>query len=160
MDLAEATGQRPGDTLRMKEPHIKGNLLSVTQGKGNIKRRIVIEGRLAAVIDRIKVRKGDYKVWSSALAINSRGLPLTKGVLRDAFTTARSAAATKAITDGNKDLGAQIKKMWFYDLRAKAADDTAEDRGEQAAADLLGHSSVHTIQRHYLRRGKIVKPSK
>jgi len=160
MDLAEATGQRPGDTLRMTELHIKDGLLSVQQGKGKKKRRIVIEGRLAAVIERLKERKRTYKVWSSALAVNSRGLPLTKWVLRDSFTAARSAAAAKALAAGNKDLAAEIEGMWFYDLRAKAADDTAEDRGEQAAADLLGHSSVSTTQKHYLRRGKIVKPSK
>lgn len=41
-------------------------------------------------------------------------------------------------------------------LRAKAADDTADGRGEEAARDLLGHESVKTTQRHYLRRGKIV----
>lgn len=160
MDLAEATGQRPGDTLRMTELHIKDGLLSVQQGKGKKKRRIVIEGRLAAVIERIKERKRGYKVWSSSLAVNSRGLPLTKWVLRDSFTAARSAAAAKAKAAGDPEFAAAIRAFWFYDLRAKAADDTAEDRGEQAAADLLGHSSVSTTQKHYLRRGKIVKPSK
>ena len=49
---------------------------------------------------------------------------------------------------------------WLYDLRAKAADDTADARGEQSAADLLGHTSVATTKRHYLRRGKIVGPTK
>jgi integrase len=44
--------------------------------------------------------------------------------------------------------------------RAKAADDTAEVLGEQAAADLLGHDSVQTTKNHYLRRGLIVGPSK
>jgi len=62
----------------------------------------------------------------------------------------------------NKNPGqaADIKAFWFYDLRAKAADDTSDDRGEQAASDLLGHDSVKTTQRHYLRRGKIVAPTK
>lgn len=160
MDLAEATGQRPGDTLRMTELHIKDGLLSVQQGKGKKKRRIVVEGRLSAVIERVKERKRGYKVWSSSLALNSRGMPLTKWVLRDSFTAARATAAAKARAAGNKDFAAEIEAFWFYDLRAKAADDTAEDRGEQAAADLLGHSSVSTTQKHYLRRGKIVKPSK
>lgn len=160
MDLAEATGQRPGDTLRMTEMHIKDGLLSVKQGKGNKKRRIVIEGRLAEAIDRIKERKRKYRVWSSSLAVNSRGMPLTDSVLRNGFTKARAKAAATALEAGNKDLAAEIKAFWFYDLRAKAADDTAEDRGDQAAADLLGHSSVTTTQKHYLRRGKIVRPSK
>ena len=50
--------------------------------------------------------------------------------------------------------------FWFYDLRAKAADDTSDERGDQAAADLLGHSNIRTTQRHYLRRGKIVSPTR
>ena len=53
-----------------------------------------------------------------------------------------------------------IKEFRFYDLRAKGADDTADGRGEEAAPDLLGHDSVRTTQRHYLRRGKIVTPTK
>lgn len=160
MDLAEATGQRPGDTLRMTELHIKDGLLSVQQGKGKKKRRIVIEGRLAAVIERIEERKRGHKVWASSLTVNARGMPLTKWVLRDSFNEARTTAADKAKAAGHAELAASIRAFWFYDLRAKAADDTAEDRGEQAAADLLGHSSVSTTQKHYLRRGKIVKPSK
>jgi integrase len=57
-------------------------------------------------------------------------------------------------------LAEDVRKFRFYDLRAKAADDTADGRGEEAARDLLGHDSVKTIQRHYLRRGKIVTPMK
>jgi hypothetical protein len=53
-----------------------------------------------------------------------------------------------------------IRKFHFYDLRAKAADDTSDLRGDQAASDLLCHDSVKTAQRHYLRRGKIVGPTK
>jgi len=58
------------------------------------------------------------------------------------------------------ELAKEIMEFWFYDLRAKAADDTSDDRGDQAASDLLGHDSVKTTQRHYLRRGKIVAPTK
>lgn len=57
-------------------------------------------------------------------------------------------------------LAEAIRAFWFYDLRAKAADDTSDERGDQAASDLLGHDSVKTTQRHYLRRGKIVDPTK
>jgi len=57
-------------------------------------------------------------------------------------------------------LAEQIKKFWFYDLRSKAADNTMEQRGEQPASDLLGHESVRTTQRHYLRREKVVAPTK
>ncbi len=160
MDLAEACGQRPGDTLRMTEQHIKDGLLAVKQGKTKAKRRIRIVGRLAGVLSRIKARKQGYKVWSSSLVVNLRGMPVTKWVLRDAFTTAREAAAKAVEAEQKPELAAEIRAFWFYDLRAKAADDIAEVDGDQAATDLLGHDNVKTTKDHYLRRGKIVNPSK
>jgi integrase len=54
----------------------------------------------------------------------------------------------------------EIKGMWFYDLRAKAADDTADGLGDHAASNLLGHEDVRTTRRPYLGRGKIVAPTK
>ena len=160
MDLAEACGQRPGDTLRMLEQHVINGLLSVQQGKTKAKRRIRVVGRLSAVLIRIKERKKRYKVWSSALVVNSRGMAMTKWVLRTSFTAARESAAMAAEQAKDRALAAEIRAFWFYDLRAKAADDKAENEGEQAAADLLGHDSVQTTKTHYLRRGQIVNPSK
>ena len=55
---------------------------------------------------------------------------------------------------------AEIRAFWFYDLRSKAAGDIAEIHGDQAATDLLGHDSVKTTKNHYLRRDKIVSPSR
>jgi hypothetical protein len=49
--------------------------------------------------------------------------------------------------------------MWFYDFRAKAADDTADGLGDEAASNLLGLEDVRTTKRYYLRRGKIVAPT-
>jgi integrase len=80
---------------------------------------------------------------------------MTKQILRDHFKKAKEAAAA-----AHPELAVAIKEFWFYDLRAKAADDTSTERGEQAASDLLGHDSVKTTRRHYLRRGKIVVPVK
>jgi integrase len=57
-------------------------------------------------------------------------------------------------------LSKEIKAMWFYDLRAKATDDTADGLGDEAASNLLGHEDVRTTRRHYLRRGKIAAPTK
>ncbi len=156
MDLAEVCGQRPGDTLKLSERDIKNGLLSVAQGKGGRRRRIRIEGKLKLVLERIDKRKADYKVWSANLTVNTRGLALTKATMRDMWEEAREAAAV-----ANPTRADEIRAFWFYDLRAKAADDTAEDTDdEQAAADLLGHDSVKTTKKHYLRRGKIVSPSK
>lgn len=155
MDLAYLTGQRPGDVLDMTERHIADGMLSVKQHKTTTRRRIRIEGELAAVIQRIKARKEGYKVWSANLTVNTRGLRLAKKTMRDMWVAARAKAA-----DENPKLREAIEAFWFYDLRAKAADDVSEVHGDQAAANLLGHGSVAITQRHYLRKGKIVGPTK
>ncbi len=155
MDLAYLTGQRPGDALNMTEHDIIDGHLIVTQAKTKQPLRITISGKLAELIDRIHSRKDQHKIVTSALLVNMHGKRLTGPVLRNHFDDAR-AAAIKA----HPDLANEIKAFHFYDLRAKAADDTSDMRGEQAASDLLGHDSIRTTQRHYLRRGKTVAPTK
>jgi integrase len=155
MDLAYLTGQRPGDVLDMTERHIADGMLSVKQGKTKTRRRIRIEGELLTVIQRIKSRKETYKVWSANLTVNTRGMRLAKKTMRDMFVAARAKAAAE-----NPKLKEAIEAFWFYDLRAKAADDVADEHDDQTASNLLGHGSVAITQRHYLRKGKIVGPTK
>lgn len=156
MDLAYLTGQRPSDTIAMTERNVVDGLLVFRQGKTGQKMRIKIEGELKSLLDRISKRKEGYKVLCASLIVNMRGMPFTQGVMASHFETAREAAAQVA----NVEMAEQIRKMWFYDLRAKAADDTADLADEQAAANLLGHENVTTTKAHYLRRGKLVKPTK
>ena len=162
MDLAYLTGQRPGDMLEMTERDIVNGMLQVKQGKTKALRRIVIEGDLKDLLERIKERKARYKVWSAHLAVNLRGLPLTEATLRNGWMPARAKAAADAEEQGNAEFAAMIRSVRFYDLRAKAADDVSEDpsRGDQGAADLLGHANVNVTKKHYIRRGKIVRPTK
>lgn len=155
MDLAYLTGQRPGDTLQMTERDIADGMLAIRQNKTAAKLRIKVEGELLATIERITKRKAAYKVWCANLTVNLHGMPLTKQTLRKQFEQARKDAAK-----ANPSMAAEIEAVWFYDLRAKAADDTAELHGDQAAANLLGHDSVSTTRAHYLRRGKTVSPTK
>jgi integrase len=155
MDLAYLTGQRPADALKMTEHDIIDGHLIVTQEKTKQPLRIQLVGELASLIGRIKARKAGYKVASAALLVNLKGKRLTAPAMRAQFDKARDAAAEKA-----PELKDAVKNFRFYDLRAKAADDTADGRGEEAARDLLGHDSVKTTQRHYLRRGKVVGPVK
>lgn len=155
MDLAYLTGQRPGDMLDMTERDIIDGALNVKQHKTKTRRRIRVEGELAELIDRIKARKAGYKVWSANLTVNTRGLRLSKTTMRRYWVAARAAAAK-----ANPKLREAILEFWFYDLRAKAADDVSELHGDQAASNLLGHGSVAITQRHYLRKGKIVGPTK
>jgi integrase len=156
MDLAYLTGQRPGDVLKFSEHQMQdGFLVIAAQSKTGKPLRIRIEGEFGALMERIATRKAGHKVWSTALAVNMHGMAMSKQVLRNHFELARTAAAVKF-----PELAADIGRMWFYDLRAKAADDVSDERGDQAAADLLGHENVRTTQRHYLRRGKLVGPTK
>lgn len=155
MDLAYLTGQRPADTLRMTEHDIIDGHLIVTQAKTQQPLRIILAGKLAELVERIRARKATHKIVTGALLTNTNGKRLTAPVLRNHFDAARKAAA-KASPAMKK----AIEGFHFYDLRAKAADDTSDMRGDQAASDLLGHDSVKTTQRHYLRRGKIVGSTK
>lgn len=155
LDLAYLTGQRPGDALTMSVHDIVEGCLIVTQIKTKQPLRITIEGKLKEVLARIAQRKIAQQAMTSALLIGSGTKRLTKITLRRHFIEARKLAADK-----NPAMAKDILAMWFYDLRAKAADDTADARGEQAASNLLGHDSVKTTQRHYLRRGKTVSPTK
>jgi integrase len=155
MDLAYLTGQRPADALKMTEHDVIDGHLIVTQEKTKQPLRIQIVGQLAALLTRIEERKAGHKVKTAALLVNEHGKRLSASTLRRHFDAARVKSAEK-----NPSQAAEIKAFWFYDLRAKAADDTSDDRGDQAASDLLGHDSVKTTQRHYLRRGKIVAPTK
>ena len=155
LDLAYLTGQRPADTLSMTAHDIVDGHLIVTQAKTLQPLRIIIQGKLLDLIDRIEKRKTTHKICTAALLVNMQGKRLTKAVLRKHFDAAKKSAA-----EASPDMAQAVKEFWFYDLRAKAADDTADDRGEQAASHLLGHDSVKTTQRHYLRRGKKVEPTR
>ena len=155
MDLAYLTGQRPSDALRMTEDDIVGDHLIVDQGKTHKKLRIVITGELAALLERIAARKSQCQVEHSFLLMNRRNTPLTPGVLRGLFKNAKAKACLE-----NPSLESAIRDFWFYDLRAKAADDVGDERGAQDATDLLGHDSQRTTSRHYRRRGTIVRPTR
>jgi integrase len=155
LDLGYLTGQRPADAMKMTSHDIEDGHLIVQQGKTKQKLRIAITGQLAELLGRIVVRKAQYRIECASLLVNTHGKPMTKAVLRKHFAAAKKTAIAK-----HPDLKAQIDAFWFYDLRAKAADDTADQRGGQAASDLLGHENTRTTARHYLRRGKIVAPTK
>lgn len=155
LEFAYLTGQRPGDALKARISDIEGGMLSIDQGKTGKRLRIAITGQLADLIARIQVKKAAHRTVHGQILMVRDGQPMTKQVLRDHFKKAKAAAAAK-----HPELAEAIKEFWFYDLRAKAADDTSTERGEQAASDLLGHDSVKTTKKHYLRRGKIVAPVK
>lgn len=105
---------------------IDGHLI-VTQEKTKQPLRIKLVGELAA-LKRVEKRKAGHKALTAALLVNEYGKRLTAPILRSQFDKARMAAAAKA-----PGMAKAIKEFRFYDLRAKAADDTADGRGEEAA---------------------------
>ena len=156
MDLAYLAGQRPGDTLKMTERDIQDGHLCVGQNKkGGARLRIKIEGGLAELLARIAARKAGYKVWCASLTVNTRGMPLTKQMLRKAVAKARIDAAA-----AHPEMAEDIRNMWFRDLRAKSASDIADARSERDAADLMGHENINTTRKHYLPRGRLTGPTR
>jgi integrase len=152
MDLAYLTGQRPADVLKFTRADIKEGELLIEQNKTGKKIRVSIEGRLAAVIQRLSGRK----VISMRLITTSKGEAMTASELRGAFDRARVKAAKD-----KPELAGLIKAFQFRDLRAKAGTDTEERSGIAAAQDQLGHTT-QAMTAHYVRhrRGKLVKPTK
>lgn len=98
--------------------------LLVTQQKTKPPLRITITGELAKLMARIRARKATHKIVAGALLTNMHGKRLTAPALRTQFDAAKKQAAEHA-----PELAQDIMKFWFYDLRAKAADDTSDDRG-------------------------------
>lgn len=90
---------------------------------------------------------------TAALLTDMHGERLTAAVLPT------NDARTKAAMEMAK-LAQAIHAFWFYDLRAKAADELATNAAIKQQATLVGHDNVKTTQRHHLRRGKIVTPTK
>lgn len=152
MELAYLTGQRPADVLKLSRADIKDGALMVEQGKTGAKVRVMIEGQLAVLMERISSRK----VMSLKLINSAGGTPLTRYELRGAMDRARDAAIAQ-----RPDLADAIKQFQFRDLRAKAATDTEEARGMAASQAQLGHSTPVMTQRYVRHRlGKKVKPTK
>lgn len=104
---------------------------------------------------RIATRKAQYQVEHHHLLMNRYNEPLTQAMLRRLFKNAK----VKAIAE-NPNLASAIGNFWFYDLRAKAADDAGDERGAQDAIDLLDHDGQKTTSRHDRRRGTIVLPTR
>lgn len=155
MDLIYLTGQRPGDVFNMAATDIWDGHLVIKQSKTKAPLRIAVIGEFSALLDRIAERKEEIGSASDYLLVGDGGRKLTQAALRWHFQKAKEAAAK-----AHKDRKDAIENFWLYDLRAKAADDTSDKKGDAAAADLLGHADVRTTKRHYLRRGKRVAPTK
>jgi len=175
LDLAYLTGQRRADVLAMTESMIRPakyrhedgsssevKTIPVKQEKTGNKVRMIIDGELKILIERIQTEKKAHKVISLALLVTESGERLTLHMLRGRFEKARKLAALAADESGATDLAIEIRNFQFRDLRAKAGSDKAEETGSMIEAQkMLGHSAASTTEtyvRH--RRGALVKPTR
>lgn len=145
--LANLTGQRPGDVIRMSESHIVDGVLHVRQGKTSAKLRIEVTGELAELITEIQQYKARFKVRALSILVNESGQPLTLHMLRNRFDDAREAADIPKA------------EFQFRDLRATAATAVDESAGIRSAQALLGHTT-EAMTAHYIRNklGKKIGP--
>lgn len=150
IDLAYLSGQRVADTRKFDDTDIRDGWLHVQQGKTDERRRIAVQGDLAAVIDRIRKRKRACEVYHTRLIVGEDGRPLGKDALRYRFDKTRELA------------GVPKAAFQFRDLRAKAATDKAESAGDiRQAQKQLGHGSVTTTERYVRnRRGDKTTPTR
>ncbi|WP_338910757.1 tyrosine-type recombinase/integrase [Mycetohabitans rhizoxinica] len=162
MELAYLTGQRPADVLKLTWADVRDGAVWLRQNKTSQRLRIAVEGQLAALIERLKVRPEKCgKVQSLALVCNERGAALSAMALRFRFQNAREAAAKKARDQERHELVAAIKAFQFRDLRAKAGTDKEESAGMAAAKDQLGHANEQMTRRYVRhRKGKLVTPTR
>ncbi|HEX4597539.1 MAG TPA: site-specific integrase [Burkholderiaceae bacterium] len=134
--LAYLTAQRPQDVLAMRWADVQNGYLHVAQRKTGTKLRIVVEGKLAVLIGKLKAGpKGEF------LIRDDEGNPLTANMLRNRFEKARAAAGVSC---------------QFRDIRAKSATDVGD---LETAQRLLGHTQTTTTDRYLRGRvGGVVRP--
>lgn len=161
MDLAYLSGQRPEDVVAVSERHVVNDGLMVKQRKTGKYLRIELNDlvtgartELGRVVDRLRGRSVRHRM---KLLYTAVGKPLTRPMLRTRFEDARKAAAAKAASEGDHDLAARIRRMWFTDNRPKAASDIEDIKD---ASKLLGHSEEAITRKVYRRVGERAKPTK
>lgn len=137
MDLALLTGQRPGDILSWTRQNIVKGCLDFRQAKTDTPMRIVIEGALKDVLERILARP--RAVSSIYLIADEKGQRVTVDRLQKAHVKARGAMTWQ-----------------FRDIRKKTGTDVDE---LDVARRLLGHINESTTARYYRQvKGDRVKP--
>lgn len=148
MDLAYLLGQRPADVLGLTEMDVRDGAIHLQQGKTTKKLRVEVSDELAALLNRIRERKRNYKVHSTRLVVSEYGRAMTVATMSRRWQKACRAA--------------KVEGIQFRDLRAKAGTDKADSSGDiRQAQQQLGHSSV-VMTEHYVRKrlGAKVTPTR
>jgi integrase len=142
IDLAVSTGQRRGDLLTLKREQLTDAGIVFTQSKTG--KRVLIEwsADLKAITDRAKALKPD--IPNEYVLRKRNGRPYSE----DGFSAIWQRLMAKHAAAGGV-------RFSFHDLRSVSADGAAT---AEEARDRLGHASVETTKRHYLRGVTRAKP--
>jgi integrase len=144
IDLAVSTGQRRGDLLTLRRDQLTNEGIVFKQSKTGAGVLIEWSEDLRAIVDRAKQLApqvpGDYLIRTR------RGKPYSA----EGFSAIWQRAMTKHVAAGGQ-------RFSFHDLRSVSADGAATAEEAQAR---LGHASVATTKRHYLRGVTRAKPRK
>jgi integrase len=142
MDLMYVTGQRRADILSMTRSQITQDGLLIKQSKTGASLLLEWSPDLRQAVNRALQEQAAAGIQSVYVICDSRGQKR-----RDAaFTTAWTRLIAKALK-----AGVIAEPFQARDIRAKAG---TESDGEQ-----LGHTSKATLNRHYKRLPKSVKPT-
>jgi integrase len=142
IDLAVSTGQRRGDLLTLRREQLTEEGIVFQQSKTGAGVLIEWSPDLRAIIDRAK--QLTPQVPGEFLIRTRRGRPYSP----EGFSAIWQRAMAKHVKAGGQH-------FTFHDLRSVSADGAATAEEAQAR---LGHASVETTKRHYLRGVTRAKP--
>jgi integrase len=144
IDLAVSTGQRRGDLLSLKRDQLTDEGIVFKQSKTGAGVLIEWSDDLRAIVDRAKrlapQLPGEYLIRTR------KGRP---------YSAAGFSAIWQRVMAKHVKAGGQ--RFSFHDLRSVSADGAATAEEAQAR---LGHASVATTRRHYLRGVTRAKPAR
>jgi integrase len=142
IDLAVVTGQRRGDLLSLTRSQLTDEGIAFRQSKTGTGVLIEWSDDLRSIVERAK-----------ALAPQIPGEHLIRKANGRAYSARGFSAIWQRLMAKHVKAGGQ--RFSFHDLRSVSAEGagTAEE-----ARDRLGHASVETTKRHYLRGPVKAKP--
>lgn len=142
MDLASATGMRLTDCRTVLMP--RGDLLHLEAHKTG--KEAEWDMSMSAVLPGLLARRRTVDTLHLMLLSTPDGRPVTEGMLRYRWDTARARAAVKASIHDDCASVDSIRGMILRDARKRAAQKSAS---LEDAAELLQHSDKRLTERHY-----------
>lgn len=151
MDIATATGMRIKDTIGVPLPD--GDLLRLHANKTGKKADFDVS--LSEVLPGLIRRRRAVRAHHLMLLSTPTGRPVTYTMLRSRWEFAREWAALNADAAGEAQLAEAIRAMILRDVRKRAGDLSESD---EAASQLLQHSSVNLTRKHYRTKVARLRP--